>query len=149
MNGSKLYSGCHAIASQSTGGYGLDLALPRLVQMFGGLQFFAEQLPDTPRGYLKNMNRKPRLDDVDSAKGLAIFLVVLGHISGGVSFPPNSDWYILLNRAIYQFHMSFFMFLSGLVFFYTYRPIRTCVSMAAMSRAGPGGSRRRTSCSAH
>lgn len=65
---------------------------------------------------------KPRLTDVDSAKGLAIFLVVLGHLTGG-TFPKNAEWYIALNHAIYRFHMPFFMFLSGLLVFYTYQPI--------------------------
>jgi fucose 4-O-acetylase-like acetyltransferase len=71
------------------------------------------------------MNRKPRLDDIDSAKGLAIFLVVLGHLAGGGNLPKNFDWYMAIHYAIYRFHMPFFMFLSGFIFFYTYNPIRT------------------------
>ena len=73
------------------------------------------------------MSRKPRLDDIDSAKGLAIALVVLGHLVGGAgkSLSKDFDWYLTLDSAIYRFHMSFFMFLSGLIFFYTYTPVRT------------------------
>ena len=71
------------------------------------------------------MSRKPRLNDIDSAKGLAIFLVVLGHISGGEGMPKDFGWYFELDRAIYRFHMPFFMFLSGYIFFYAYNPIRT------------------------
>ena len=64
---------------------GLTLVLPdwyrcllgRRIVFPGGLRY--GRLRDHP----KNMSRKPRLDDIDSAKGLAIFLVVLGHLSGG------------------------------------------------------------------
>jgi fucose 4-O-acetylase-like acetyltransferase len=71
------------------------------------------------------MSGKLRLDDIDSAKGLAIFLVVLGHISGGEGMPKDFAWYSELNTAIYRFHMPFFMFLSGYIFYYAYNPIRT------------------------
>ena len=59
-----------------------------------------------------------RLDDVDRAKGLAIALVVLGHLVARDP-PQGNEWYILLKTAIYSFHMPFFMYLSGIVFFHT------------------------------
>lgn len=66
------------------------------------------------------MPRK-RLVDIDKAKGFAIFLVVLGHIiSGGV--PEGNDWFLTLHQAIYRFHMPLFMFLSGIIFYYTLTP---------------------------
>ena len=65
---------------------------------------------------------KKRLTDIDKVKGFAIFLVVLGHIIAGGA-PKNSDWFIALHQAIYRFHMPLFMFLSGVIFFYTYKPI--------------------------
>jgi fucose 4-O-acetylase-like acetyltransferase len=65
-----------------------------------------------------------RLLDVDRAKGLAIFLVVLGHIFVR-EMPVDHQWYIPLNKVIYKFHMPFFMFLTGLVMFYTYPRIKT------------------------
>ncbi|HXI84191.1 MAG TPA: acyltransferase [Verrucomicrobiae bacterium] len=73
------------------------------------------------------MSGKPRLDDVDSAKGLAIVLVVFGHLVAwqGGNFPKGFAWYMVVDQALYRFHMSFFMFLSGFVFFYAYNPIRT------------------------
>jgi len=73
------------------------------------------------------MSRKPRLDDIDSAKGLAIALVVLGHLVGGEgrTIPKDFDWYMTLDHVIYRFHMPFFMFLSGLIFYYTYTSICT------------------------
>jgi len=72
------------------------------------------------------MSRKPRLDEIDSAKGLAIVLVVLGHLVGGEGgkLPKDFDWYMAIDHAVYRFHMPFFMFLSGSIFFYTYTPIR-------------------------
>jgi fucose 4-O-acetylase-like acetyltransferase len=57
-----------------------------------------------------------RLLDVDRAKGLAILLVVFGHLlPKGESASPL--WYEHLHSAIYRFHMPFFMYLSGFVFF--------------------------------
>lgn len=68
------------------------------------------------------MARK-RLIDIDKAKGFAIFLVVLGHIiSGGI--PLDNDWFLILTQAIYRFHMPFFMFLSGAIYFYTFNPFK-------------------------
>lgn len=64
---------------------------------------------------------RQRFIDIDCAKGLAIILVVIGHIvarEGGA--PLGNEWYYLyLKRAIYTFHMPLFMFLSGWVFYYT------------------------------
>ena len=67
--------------------------------------------------------QRPRLADIDQCKGLAIFLVVIGHVklSPGCS---GYQWFHWMTDTIYQFHMSFFMFLSGLVTWYTYRPVR-------------------------
>ena len=66
---------------------------------------------------------RERLHDVDTAKGLAILLVVVGHIS--LSDPPqNAEWYIISKYLIYKFHMPFFMYLSGVVMYYTYTPIK-------------------------
>lgn len=57
-----------------------------------------------------------RLNDVDVAKGLAIILVVFGHIVARQP-PTGNDWYVVAKEALYSFHMAFFMFLSGIVFF--------------------------------
>lgn len=54
--------------------------------------------------------------DIDKAKGLAMLLVVFGHISARKP-PDGNEWYVASRYAIYGFHMAFFMFLSGLVFF--------------------------------
>lgn len=55
-----------------------------------------------------------RLNYVDVAKGIAIFLVVLGHVldhhRGAVGFSAYTDFYV------YSFHVPFFFLLSGLVF---------------------------------
>jgi fucose 4-O-acetylase-like acetyltransferase len=50
-----------------------------------------------------------RLQYIDRLKGLAIILVVMGHIIG---FSQPEDG---INTFIYTFHMPLFMFLSGLV----------------------------------
>lgn len=55
--------------------------------------------------------------DIQRAKGLAIFLVVLGHLVTGAP-PGGNQWYMHLRAGIYAFHMPFFMALSGFVFFY-------------------------------
>lgn len=64
------------------------------------------------------------LSDVDKAKGLAIFLVVFGHVFIN-KVPAGQEWYFSLNQVIYKFHMPFFMFITGLVTFYTYPRIDT------------------------
>ena len=58
------------------------------------------------------------LHDITIAKGLAIFLVVLGHVVTGRP-PAGNEWYMVMRTAIYAFHMPFFIFLSGYIFFYT------------------------------
>lgn len=47
-----------------------------------------------------------RINWIDSAKGIGILLVVLGHSTGNIEDP--------LNKAILSFHMPLFFFLSGL-----------------------------------
>jgi fucose 4-O-acetylase-like acetyltransferase len=61
---------------------------------------------------------RDRLFEIDSAKGLAIILVVFGHIV--MREPPiGNDWYMTLKVMIYSFHMPLFMYLSGIVMFHT------------------------------
>lgn len=58
--------------------------------------------------------REGRRLDLDRGKGIAILLVVFGHIvARGV--PPGVDWYEPLRYAVYRFHMPFFLYLSGTV----------------------------------
>ncbi len=77
--------------------------------------------------------KRERLEDIDRAKGLAIFLVVLGHITLR-TFPADNDWYILLHKLIYTFHMPFFMFISGFIMYHTYTPIGSFSDYAAYVR---------------
>jgi fucose 4-O-acetylase-like acetyltransferase len=74
-----------------------------------------------------------RLLDVDRAKGLAIFLVVFGHLFIN-KVPAGQEWYFSLDLVIYKFHMSFFMFITGLVMFYTYPRIDTISDYLAYVR---------------
>ena len=67
------------------------------------------------------MTRK-RIDDLDKLKGLAIFLVVLGHIVAREP-PDGNGWYVTLKASIYLFHMPLFMFLSGLILAYSRKPM--------------------------
>ena len=53
-----------------------------------------------------------RRDDLDRAKGLAIVLVVFGHLVAREG-PAGVGWYEPLRQAVYLFHMPFFLFLSG------------------------------------
>lgn len=64
---------------------------------------------------------RQRLEELDLAKGLAIFLVVFGHLVTGPD-PTGNAWYVTLKVLVYEFHMPFFMFLSGTVFQVTFRP---------------------------
>lgn len=54
---------------------------------------------------------KQRIDYIDRMKGMAIFLVVMGHVYG-FALGQTDD---VANRVIGSFHMPLFMFLSGLV----------------------------------
>ena len=60
-----------------------------------------------------NANRR---EDLDRAKGLGIVLVVLGHIVAR-SYPQHNDWFVWVKTGLYEFHMPFFMYLSGYVSF--------------------------------
>ena len=53
--------------------------------------------------------------DIDRAKGLAILLVVFGHLMSS-GYPPGNGWYDTAKDIVYSFHMPFFMYLSGYVF---------------------------------
>ena len=53
--------------------------------------------------------------DLDRAKGVAILLVVVGHIVAAEP-PAGAEWWDWLRFAIYRFHMPFFLYLSGVVF---------------------------------
>lgn len=60
---------------------------------------------------------KPRYDWADYAKGIGIFLVVLGHSLQGLTkshILPETFWGSALEAWIYAFHMPLFFFLSGL-----------------------------------
>jgi|GEM_PF-1165179 len=65
---------------------------------------------------------RKRLLDIDRATGLAIAMVVLGHLASGKIY-PGAEWYYALKTVIYSFHMPLFMFLSGVISYYTYKPI--------------------------
>ncbi len=66
-----------------------------------------------------------RLNDIDRAKGLAIVLVVLGHIFNPQTTIVEVEGYMLIKEIIYRFHMPFFMSLSGFIYYYTYNEIRS------------------------
>lgn len=66
---------------------------------------------------------RTRLDDLTRCKGLGIVLVVIGHLAVA-TVPPEGAWYAYLRAAIYAFHMPFFLFVSGFLFYYTGSPER-------------------------
>lgn len=70
---------------------------------------------------------KKRLIEIDKMTGLAILLVVIGHLANpdSESNLVGSHFYFELKKIIYLFHMPLFMFLSGVIFFYTYKKIGT------------------------
>jgi peptidoglycan/LPS O-acetylase OafA/YrhL len=67
--------------------------------------------------------KKPRFEEIDVMRGMAIFFVVLGHIVAHGDYPQGSEWYRNLSYWIYHFHMPLFMYLSGLTFFLFQKPI--------------------------
>jgi fucose 4-O-acetylase-like acetyltransferase len=70
-----------------------------------------------PRSLETTASRPAFLPDIERAKGFAIILVVIGHVVAREP-PANNEWYVVLKSAIYAFHMPFFMYLGGLVFFH-------------------------------
>jgi fucose 4-O-acetylase-like acetyltransferase len=58
---------------------------------------------------------KARLLDLDAARGLAILLVVLGHVAAR-DIPAGNEWYARLKDTVYLFHMPLFMALTGITF---------------------------------
>jgi len=65
---------------------------------------------------------KERLVDFDRLKGLAILLVVVGHLVARQG--PNADnIYSDIKLTIYSFHMPVFMFVCGFILAYTRKPI--------------------------
>ncbi len=58
---------------------------------------------------------KARLADLDAARGLAILLVVIGHVVAR-DMPADNAWYDHLKDTIYLFHMPLFMALAGISF---------------------------------
>lgn len=70
-----------------------------------------------PAGAAVAKGRTRRLD-LDRAKGVAILLVVFGHIVA-TGPPVGVEWYDQVRYAIYRFHMPFFLYLSGTVVYLT------------------------------
>jgi fucose 4-O-acetylase-like acetyltransferase len=69
------------------------------------------------------MSRKPRHRYIDRTKGLAILLVVLGHLIAREGPPgPGAEWYLPFKHGIYAFHMPLFMAVSGLVYGLSWKP---------------------------
>jgi fucose 4-O-acetylase-like acetyltransferase len=67
--------------------------------------------------------KKPRYVYIDRTKGLAILLVVLGHLIAREPPPgQGAEWYAVLKHGIYAFHMPLFMAVSGLVYGLSWRP---------------------------
>lgn len=76
-----------------------------------------------------------RLNDIDRLTGLAILFVVIGHLATGETVNAEGmQWYKTLKGLIYSFHMPLFMFVSGFIFFYTYKPINTFQELLSFYR---------------
>lgn len=71
----------------------------------------------TQSKFIESQISRQRLGWVDYAKGIGIFLVVLGHTIRGLAtrnIIDPSGWFIFVDQWIYSFHMALFFFLSGL-----------------------------------
>jgi fucose 4-O-acetylase-like acetyltransferase len=77
----------------------------------------ADSATAAQRSLAASARRPDFLADIERAKGLAIILVVIGHVVAREP-PANNEWYVALKSAIYAFHMPFFMYLGGYVFFH-------------------------------
>lgn len=79
---------------------------------------------------------KQRFSYIDRTKGLAILLVVLGHVISRDNTPPGPeiDWYLTVRQGIYTFHMPLFMAMSGLVYGLAWRAGATLIDDLADAR---------------
>ena len=68
-------------------------------------------------------NKKPILYDIKISTGIAIILVVTGHLA--LRGENDIDFYVSLKKVIYKFHMPLFLFLSGSITYYTYKPLKS------------------------
>lgn len=70
---------------------------------------------------MKNTNR---IQWLDSCKGFAIILVVIGHMEKGINtaglFPEQFDVLNAIDRCLYSFHMPLFWMLAGYTFYLAY-----------------------------
>lgn len=71
--------------------------------------------------------------DVDAARGIAIILVVIGHVVARDN-PPGNEWYAVLKEVIYRFHMPLFMVLAGISFALSLPAFANWRSIAEYSR---------------
>ena len=68
--------------------------------------------------------KKSYLYDIQKLTGVAIFLVVVGHLVTGNDIESDGlEWYYFTKELIYSFHMPLFMFISGYVMYYAYPKI--------------------------
>lgn len=63
------------------------------------------------------MSDDRRITEIDVAKGIGITLVVMGHMVARDAQPAGNNWWVVWHEHLYSFHMAFFFFLSGYVFF--------------------------------
>ena len=103
--------------------------------MYGLLSFESLHKP--------SQSNSGRLTEIDRAKGLAILLVVIGHLIVGTHKPEGNAWFEQLVTIIYSFHMPFFMYLSGFVMLYTFKPLESKrdyfdYSLGKFKRLAPG-----------
>ena len=75
-----------------------------------------------------------RYENLDKAKGLAIILVVLGHIVAREG-PAGNEWMMQLKALIYKFHMPVFMAISGITFALSSKPLFTVHDLTTFIRA--------------
>ncbi|SDB56112.1 acyltransferase family protein [Belnapia rosea] len=71
-------------------------------------------MPDQTVGTAGAAVRPARRLDLDRARGIAILLVVFGHVVAQ-QVPPGVEWYEPIRYLLYRFHMPFFLYLSGTV----------------------------------
>jgi fucose 4-O-acetylase-like acetyltransferase len=71
---------------------------------------------DLPSATVTGAAAADRMLDIDRSKGLGILLVVWGHLAGGALLNAPL-WFYVSVAVVYEFHMPFFMYLSGFVFF--------------------------------
>jgi fucose 4-O-acetylase-like acetyltransferase len=109
-----------------------SVAQPRVRASYSPDRRFLSWLSSVLLAEMSPTRPASRVQFLDAARGLAIFLVVIGHVVAR-GLPEGNDWYGYLKEMIYRFHMPLFMVLTGMSFALSLPRFSSWLQVAAFS----------------